>query len=82
MVILLRYCDLLRFGEEQPMKRETISLKKPSDPTKIALSESLGLRFIDKRGRYIMQARVGILNADLAETTWVDIPLVPETYGP
>lgn len=59
----------------------TLTLKKPVDPVKIALSLQIGLRYIDRKGRYTAQALVTICNADRSEQTWVDVPLVPETYG-
>jgi len=64
-------------------KRAKLTLRKqpPADPIKIALSRQIGLRYVDRQGRYTAQAWVTILNADHAEQTWVDIPLVPETYG-
>jgi len=64
------------------MTSKTLTLKKPVDPIKVALSNQLGIRYVDRKGRYIAQAIVAICNADQAETTWVDVPLVPETYGP
>lgn len=54
----------------------------PADPVKISLSQALGFRFIDRKGRYIMQAKTVIFSdGDSASDTWVDIPLVPEVYG-
>ena len=71
----------------------------PADPAKISLSQSLGWRFIDRKGRYILQARAeqtvtyeppALLNDGTIvsghpltrlETTWIDVPLVPEVYG-
>lgn len=64
------------------MERKTLTLKaKPVDPQKVALSLQMGFRYVDRKGRYIAQAMVTICNADHPEHTWVDIPLVPETYG-
>lgn len=64
------------------MKRETLTLRKSPDPAKIALSLQVGFRFVERKGnRYILQGMVQIVNADHSETTWVDIPLVPEVYG-
>jgi hypothetical protein len=68
---------------------KTLTLKKAPDPAKIALSLQIGHRFIDRKGRYILQVHVfktpvlGVhySQANSAERTWVDIPLVPETYG-
>jgi hypothetical protein len=61
---------------------KTLTLKpKAPDPVKIALSLQVGFRYVDRKGRYIAQALVTICNADQSEHTWVDIPLVPETYG-
>lgn len=61
------------------MERKTLSLKKPVDPEKIARSIQVGFRFVDRKGRYILQTHV--LFSDQQEHTWVDIPLCPETYG-
>jgi hypothetical protein len=65
------------------MNRTKLTLRKPTpaDPIKIALSLQVGLRYVDRNGRYTAQALVTICPADHAEQTWVDIPLVPETYG-
>lgn len=77
------------------MKREIISLRKSPDPAKIALALQLGFRFVERKGnRYILQAKilkseVHVHYGDPASatcslnycTSWVDIPLVPETYG-
>lgn len=73
---------------------KTLTLRPgPSiDPKKIALSQDLGFRFIDKRGRYILQMRTVIYPTAVSEVdrmpmlgrpehTWVDIPLVPEAYA-
>ena len=59
--------------------RKTLKLRRAPDPKKIELSERIGRRFIDRGGRYIMQERVRY--EDKNELSWVDIPLVPETYG-
>jgi hypothetical protein len=68
----------------------------PADPVKIGLSDTLGWRFISRKGRYILQARMvryeqgygpspdgthTIPTTVIADTTWVDVPLVPEAYG-
>jgi hypothetical protein len=55
----------------------------PADPAKIGLAQSLGLRFISRRGRYILQTRMVLFEAPdvVRDSTWVDIPLVPEVYG-
>lgn len=56
-----------------------------SDPVKIALAQMLGYRFICRKSRYILQARMVLFAPDVPlgeqEHTWVDIPLVPEVYG-
>jgi hypothetical protein len=80
------------------MQRRTLSLKprvdpatKPKvDPAKVEASELLGLRFVDKGGRYLMQKLVvAYLNPDNSliqnrelSRTWIDVPLVPEAYYP
>lgn len=77
------------------MQRRTLSLKprvdpatKPKlDPAKALLSEQLGMRFIDRGGRYIMQKQmVSYAGSSTYRTTisitWVDVPLVPEAYYP
>jgi hypothetical protein len=66
------------------LRRELLSLRKPPDPAKIAQSLQMGFRFVERKGnRYILQARV-LVGYDQpmspAEHTWIDIPLVPETY--
>jgi hypothetical protein len=54
----------------------------PNDPVKVALSNSLGWRFIDRNRRYILQARmVMFAPGGFEDFTWVDVPLVPEVYG-
>lgn len=75
----------------------TLSLKRPDpatrpkvDPAKVALSEQLGYRFVDRGGRYIMQRLLVTyeLPTDFEvvpkqserSRTWVDVPLVPEAY--
>ena len=56
-----------------------------SDPVKIALAQSIGFRFISRKGRYMLQTRMVMFAPDVPglekEQTWVDIPLVPEVYG-
>ncbi len=52
----------------------TLTLKKPPDPAKIALSQRLGFRFVDRKGRYLLQAQ---LSGEFPPV-WVDVPLVPE----
>jgi len=61
------------------VQRKILTLKKQHDPQKIALSLQIGFRYVDRKGRYIAQALVAI--SDGTDHTWVDIPLVPETYG-
>jgi hypothetical protein len=79
--------------------QRTLTLKRPDpatkpkvDPAKVALADALGLRFIDRGGRYIAQKLVVTyeerlptdltMNLILQERsrTWIDVPLVPETY--
>lgn len=60
-------------------ERKTLTLKKPEMAEKIALSVLIGERYIDRKGRYIHQKYVHYKDKD--EHTWVDVPLVPETYG-
>jgi hypothetical protein len=72
------------------VERRTITLKRPDpatkpkvDPLKAALSEQLGMRFIDRGGRYIFQRLMVAYSSDgVAEVsrTWRDVPLVPEAY--
>lgn len=75
------------------MKRETLTLKKPVDPAKIARSLEIGFRFVDRKGRYMLQKHVvtygermvsqgglTLVQRSVVDSTWVDIPLVPETY--
>lgn len=56
------------------------------DPAKVDLSNYLQWRFVDRGGRYILQkchvtytTHVTIPNSEISRT-WVDVPLVPETY--
>jgi len=62
------------------VERKTLTLprKKPLEdtPEKVALAARLGLRFVDREGRYILQVQ-----ASLPDRTWVDIPLVVERYA-
>ena len=57
---------------------DTLRLKRTEQA--IDLSLRVGLRFIERKKRYILQAQV-ILDSALNELTWIDIPLCPETYG-
>jgi hypothetical protein len=65
------------------LNKPKLTLRKPTpaDPIKIALSLQMGFRYVDRNGRYIAQALVTIVDADHPDHTWVDVPLVPETYG-
>lgn len=64
----------------------TLTLKKKAkDPTEaIELSQRVGMRFVEKKdGRYKLQMQlVEIAGDEEGQTTWVDVPLCPETYGP
>jgi hypothetical protein len=42
------------------------------------------MRFVEKKdGRFKLQMQlVEIAGAEEGQTTWVDVPLCPETYGP
>lgn len=79
------------------MERRTLSIKKRVDPAtrpkvdpeKVALSNALGMRFIDRGGRYLFQKLVVTYSEDSQQgfgaqreisRTWMDIPLVPEAY--
>jgi hypothetical protein len=73
--------------------RQKLTLRKPTpaDPIKIARSLEIGFRFVDREGRYILQTLAvtyvdsygdsGGHDRTPIDSTWVDIPLVPETYG-
>jgi S1-C subfamily serine protease len=77
--------------------RKTLTLRPVPfvSPEKIKRTEELGLRFVDRKGRYLLQklhvvryeARRGVhdgvtyVEDVVAESTWVDIPLVPEVYA-
>lgn len=77
------------------MERKTLTLRKsvPADPQKIARSLEIGFRFIDRKGRYILQRHIVMYDTRTkagaatevervaVDSTWIDIPLVPETYG-
>lgn len=43
--------------------------------------EEVGFRFVDRKGRYILQKLVEYGTNQDASLTWVDIPLVPEVYA-
>lgn len=75
------------------MERRTLSLKKRPDPAtrpkvdpkKAAIADQLGMRFVDRSGRYIAQKLVVtyefVCDAQRElSRTWIDVPLVPETY--
>jgi hypothetical protein len=63
--------------------RNTLTLKPVTSisPAKLELADKLGYRFIDRKGRNMLQARTVIFVNGSEENTWVDIPLVPETYA-
>jgi hypothetical protein len=74
------------------VERRTLTLKKRPDPAtkpqvdpaKAALSEKLGMRFVDRGGRYIFQRLIVTYSSDAVSElsrTWMDVPLVPEAYG-
>jgi len=57
------------------------------DPAKVALSEQLGVRFVLRDHRYLMQRLVVsyefICDQNREQSrTWIDVPLVPEAYYP
>jgi hypothetical protein len=61
----------------------TLTLKKKDFSAAIDLSQRIGMRFIERDKRYIAQMQlVEIAGDDEGQTTWVDVPLCPETYGP
>jgi len=47
----------------------------------IELSKMIGMRFIERKGRYIMQVELVEPDSEPQSCTWVDIPLCPEVYG-
>jgi hypothetical protein len=59
----------------------TLSLKKKDPAEKLLQALQIGFRFVDRKGRYILQTSVVINVQDRQENTWVDIPLCPEVYG-
>lgn len=66
------------------LKNRVDPATKPKvDPAKIDLSNYLKWRFIDRGGRYILQhlsvTYDGSLETEISRT-WLDLPLVPETY--
>lgn len=73
-------------------KRPDPSTRPKVDPAKVSLSENFGWRFIERDHRYILQKLIVtygfIPNGDPLEPrehgelsrTWMDVPLVPETY--
>lgn len=81
------------------MERKKLTLtKRPDpatqprvDPAKVALSEALGIRFICRDHRYIMQRLIVTYETAFPisggkgvtterSRTWIDVPLVPEVY--
>jgi hypothetical protein len=64
----------------------TLTLKKKAKDAAEALdlANRVGMRFVEKKdGRYKLQMQlVEIAGADEGQTTWVDVPLCPEVYGP
>lgn len=67
-------------------ERKTLTLRPVPfvSEEKIKRTEEMGLRFIDRKGRYILQTRTVVYPAPSVGTpdyTWVDIPLVPEVYA-
>lgn len=68
---------------------KTLTIKPVTSvsPEKIKRSEDIGFRFIDRKGRYLLQKKIvryEIVDAHLLPTddyTWVDVPLVPEVYA-
>lgn len=67
-------------------ERRTLTLRPVPfvSEEKIKRTEQLGFRFIDRKGRYILQARTVVYplpSAGEPDRTWVDIPLVPEVYA-
>lgn len=61
----------------------TLTLKKKDFTAAVDLSQQIGMRFIERKGRYMLQMQlVEIAGAEEGQTTWVDVPLCPETYGP
>lgn len=74
--------------------RKTLTLRPVPyvDAAKVRKTEELGFRFVDRRGRYILQAHTVFYrevklgeasgsSVTVPEHTWVDIPLVPEVYA-
>lgn len=52
-------------------EQKTLTLKKPPE------REPSGLRFVERKGRYILQERIVKLAFDTSATmTWADVPLV------
>jgi hypothetical protein len=69
-------------------ERKTLTLRPVPyvDEKKLERAKEIGFRFIDRRGRYILQAytvcyreREGSI--PVPDHTWVDIPLLPEVYA-
>lgn len=66
----------------------TLTLKKKDFSAAIDLSQQIGMRFIERKSRYILQAQVTCITYEsraqgsVGSLTWVDVPLCPETYGP
>ena len=70
-------------------ERKTLTLRPLPfvSSEKIKRTEDLGFRFIERKKRYILQARMVCYPeredcpVSKPEHTWVDIPLVPEVYA-
>ncbi len=66
-------------------KRPSPESQPKVDPTKVALAEQLGIRFVLRDHRHICQKLV-VSYAFMCDAqrelsrTWIDVPLVPEAY--
>jgi len=77
-------------------KRPDPATQPKVDPAKVALSQQLGMRFVMRDHRYLMQKLVVAYKGGMCEQhescsdyyhtehsrTWIDVPLVPEAYFP
>jgi hypothetical protein len=46
------------------------------------LAQRVGMRFIERNKRYILQMQLVEIDSEPQQLTWVDVPLCPEIYGP
>lgn len=60
----------------------TLTLKKKDTAEAIDLAQRVGMRFVERKRRYILQVQLVEADSEPQQLTWVDVALCPETYGP